>query len=398
MSEFTQNQSRRIRLLQELCHLILDTGNAKPFLDQHPAFIEEVVPDDFIHLFDTMVLESQDWKALKTLTNKLLNIFYKQINQYPSLEPTPDSFLGWMIQNNQVMADSLQSLRPLYKQFMKDSQPSIHRQELLAAIIRLKLFTQHFTLKENILFPAIEKHWPHYRCIQIMWSFHDDIRDSLSILEAELSTSDYQLPIINRKMGDLFFNLLAIRFREEKILYPAILSSIEEDELEEMKWEAAAMGFPYISPEEQFNQKLKSSEPKPSHMLDLGTGHLMIEQIKLIFNHLPVDITYVDENDQVQYFSEPPHRIFPRTAAIIGRSVSLCHPPESVHVVEKIVDSFRKGEKDHADFWIRMKGRLLLIRYFAVRDQYSNYRGVLEVSQDVTNIQELTGEKRLLDW
>jgi len=118
----------------------------------------------------------------------------------------------------------------------------------------------------------------------------------------------------------------------------------------------------------------------------------------LLFNHLPVDITFVDENDKVAYFSAPKKRIFPRTKTIIGRDVHNCHPPESVHVVEKIVDSFRNGKKDVANFWIDMKGIKVLIQYFAIRDEHGNYKGVTEVSQEISEIQNLQGEKRLLDW
>ena len=133
-------------------------------------------------------------------------------------------------------------------------------------------------------------------------------------------------------------------------------------------------------------------------LINLGTGKVNVEQIKLIFNHLPVDITFVDENNKVCYFSTPPKRIFPRTTAIIGREVSNCHPPESVHVVEQIVESFRSGEKDQADFWIKMRGEYILIQYFAVRDENGNYKGVIEVSQEISGIKALEGEKRLLDW
>lgn len=130
----------------------------------------------------------------------------------------------------------------------------------------------------------------------------------------------------------------------------------------------------------------------------LATGELTLEQIDLVFSHLPVDITFVDENNRVKYFSLPKHRIFPRTTGIINRRVQDCHPHESVEIVNKIVDSFRSGEKDEASFWIRMGEKFVLIRYFAVRDKEGNYRGVLEVSQEISGIQGITGERRLLDW
>jgi DUF438 domain-containing protein len=144
--------------------------------------------------------------------------------------------------------------------------------------------------------------------------------------------------------------------------------------------------------------KSENSTTSLSGDIDLETGLVSVEQIKLIFNHLPVDITYVDENDEVKYFSTPKHRIFPRTIAVIGRKVHHCHPPESVHIVEKIVESFKNGSKDEAAFWIKMGPHFVLIKYFAVRDAQKNYKGVLEVSQEVSGIRALEGERRLLDW
>ena len=122
-----------------------------------------------------------------------------------------------------------------------------------------------------------------------------------------------------------------------------------------------------------------------------------MKQIELMLNHLPVDITFVDQHDTVRYFSQSAERIFPRTPAIIGRKVERCHPPESVHVVTQIVEDFRAGTRDTAEFWINMKGNLIYIRYFAVRDEQGEYQGVVEVTQNVTAIKQLEGEKRLLD-
>ncbi len=156
------------------------------------------------------------------------------------------------------------------------------------------------------------------------------------------------------------------------------------------------MGYPYFQP--RIPDPGMNDIEMQDGIANLGTGVLSVEQIKLIFNHLPVDITYVDEQNRVRYFSTPKKRIFPRTNAIIGREMKNCHPPESVHVVERIVDSFKSGEKSHADFWIKVKGEFVLIQYFAIRDDHGIYKGVIEVSQEISDIRALEDEKRLLDW
>ena len=132
-------------------------------------------------------------------------------------------------------------------------------------------------------------------------------------------------------------------------------------------------------------------------LLSLQTGALTLQEINQMLSHLPVDITYVDMNDAVRFFSETKERIFERSPAIIGRKVQQCHPPASVHRVQQILDDFRAGHRDAAEFWIQMNGRFIDIRYFAVRDEHGVYQGTLEVTQDVTHIRTLEGERRLLD-
>jgi DUF438 domain-containing protein len=132
--------------------------------------------------------------------------------------------------------------------------------------------------------------------------------------------------------------------------------------------------------------------------VDLGTGSLTPEQIVGIFRALPVDVSFVDDEDRMRFYSDNPDRIFVRTKAVLGRSVQDCHPAQSVHMVNRILEAFRKGEQEKAEFWIALKGRLIYIRYFPVRDPEGRYLGTVEVTQDITDVQKLTGEKRLLDW
>ena len=127
------------------------------------------------------------------------------------------------------------------------------------------------------------------------------------------------------------------------------------------------------------------------------TGELSRKEIEAIFNNLPVDITFVDREDKVRYFSQTKDRVFPRTKAIIGREVQKCHPQKSVHIVNKILEDFKSGKRDVAEFWINLKERQIYIRYFAVRDKEGNYLGCLEVTQDITELKKIEGEKRLLD-
>jgi len=125
--------------------------------------------------------------------------------------------------------------------------------------------------------------------------------------------------------------------------------------------------------------------------------NLPAQLIETILNHLPVEISFVDADDTVRYYSHGDNRIFKRTPAVIGRKVQNCHPQKSVHKVQQILDDFKSGKRDVAQFWINLNGRLIFIRYFAIRDRSHNYLGTLEATQDITDIKKIEGEKRLLD-
>ena len=142
----------------------------------------------------------------------------------------------------------------------------------------------------------------------------------------------------------------------------------------------------------------ETKELKPEATLSLTTGSLTIEEVDLILTHLPVDVSFVDAEDTVRYYSATKERTFARTPAVIGRKVQNCHPGKSVRMVEAILKAFKAGAKDSAEFWIELGGKFVHIRYFAVRDKSGAYKGCLEVSQDVTGIRALRGQQRLLDW
>ena len=245
----------------------------------------------------------------------------------------------------------------------------------------------------------MEKRAAKFEGSKIMWSLHDVVRNLIkttkSVLEDEKTTGQE----VNVAIANLFFGILGVKKKEELILFPAASEVLSERDWYEIHKQSLEYGFPFIDKaidnarensyeKEGFNNSLFISE----------TGKLTFDEIALIFNNLPVDMTFVDENNKVRYFTRPKDRIFPRSPAVIGRSVNNCHPPESVHIVEEIVESFKAGKEDTAKFWINLKGKTILIQYFALRDAEGTYKGVLEVSQDISEIKSLDGERRLLKW
>ena len=395
MSEFTNHKASRVKKLVELFQLVIQEEMTSALVANYQQAIDLAEPGDVIAVVDELVNLQIPMPRLKMGINKALNLLNKSLQEFPYTEPASGSFLDFLIQNNEQIDQKLKAIRPLLKEINQGNR--LVKDELKDKLTDLSKIDLHYQIKENVLFPMVEKYLPDYRCVQVMWSFHDDIRRNLKEAIQLLNATDFDLKKLNRLAGDLFFNIYAIKFREERILFPVISGIIPENELKALIAEGLKIGFPFISPE-IWNEAINMATSELSGEVDLKTGYLSAEQIMLVFNHLPVDITYVDENNKVKFYSTPEKRIFRRTNSIIGRDVKNCHPHESVHVVEQIVEAFRKGEKDKASFWIQMKGEFILIQYFAVRDEHENYKGVVEVSQEITEIRNIQGERRLLDW
>jgi DUF438 domain-containing protein len=396
MSEFTNHKSERIKKLTTLFQAILKSENVKELYEEYRGIIDLCIPSDVVYLVDELVKMDIPMAELKKGINKILNLLYKTIAEHPYSPPPENSYLWVLQENNRLMTENLNGLKPFIKEINKNEDSSEARQKALEILRELENFMSYYLIKENLLFPVIEKHLPEFRCLSVMWSFHDDIKRNLKRAIQILKNGSTDLKEFNRSTGDVFFNMNAIKFREERILYPLVADVVPQKELQNLFAESLELGFPFYTPAVELEES--SVSENADGKVNLETGILSVEQIKLLFNHLPVDITFVDEFGKVRYFSTPKKRIFPRTKAIIGRDVHNCHPKESVHVVEKIVEAFKAGRKDSASFWIDMKGMRLLIQYFAIRDEKGVYKGVVEVSQEISEIQSLVGENRLLDW
>ncbi|HRW62510.1 MAG TPA: PAS domain-containing protein [Bacteroidales bacterium] len=398
MSEFTQKQQERKNRLLAFCTQILKIDKPLDAVEKNRDIMDTVTAEEVIWVVDEMVKQFPDMENLKTGINKILNLFHKSLQNKAETELPENSFLYYLKVDNDEMDEKLKMLKPMIRQVNKEELTETLRKDLTDKFTDLLAFDAHYTIKENILFPFLEKHWSDYRCVQVMWSFHDDIRRNLKEIIQLLQGNSFDIDEFNHLAGLIFFNMYAIKFREERILFPQILKNIPEKDLLQMLRESLDMPWPYIKPQLEIKMIEMNEKEQKSGEINLQTGILFPEQIRLMLNHLPVDITYVDENDKVRYFSSPKKRIFPRSVSIVGRDVKNCHPPESVHVVEQIVEAFRNGEKDKADFWINMNNETILIQYFAVRDEQGTYRGVIEVSQEISEIKSLQGENRLLDW
>ncbi|MEH7324788.1 DUF438 domain-containing protein [Cytobacillus firmus] len=268
---------------------------------------------------------------------------------------------------------------------------------LLEDCILLLDLDKHYSRKENLLFPYLEK-YGIYGPTNNMWSIDDFIRDGIK--EANNLLTHYQgdkQKVINA-IRFVFNEVSAMIYREENILFPMALKNLTEDEWVKIAHESDEIGFCLTGPEKEWKPERKGIEGNAisKGYIKMETGILSLKQLELLFNHLPVDITFIDHDDVVRYFSHGKERIFARTKAVIGRTVQNCHPPRSVHVVEELLKDFRERRKDSEDFWIKFRDKYVYIRYFAVRDENGRYAGTLEFTQNISPIQEIEGEKRIL--
>ena len=288
----------------------------------------------------------------------------------------------------------------------KGAEFSTFKGEVKKLLLELKGIELHYERKEHLLFPFLEKHG-FMGPSKVMWGKDNEVRDLLKTALADLGspgTPEEFEGYAKKTLEPLIEEIEGMIFKEEKILFPTSLEKLDPGDWIEILRDSDDVGYVFIEKPAETDVLLKNlqtalcEEPVfQDNAITMPTGTIQLTELMYLLNILPVDLTFIDKDDTVRYFSDSQQRIFLRTKSIIGRKVQNCHPPQSVDVVEKILSAFKEGKEDHFDFWINSQGKLVYIRYFAVRDRDGQYAGTVEVSQDITEIKKLKGEKRLLD-
>ncbi|MEJ2535832.1 MAG: DUF438 domain-containing protein [Calditrichia bacterium] len=264
---------------------------------------------------------------------------------------------------------------------------------------------KHYRRKENLLFPFLEKYGitgPP----TVMWGKDDEVRELLkNVIDTISSTKSITAGEL-KTIAELIIkpalkSVDEMIYKEQEILFPMCLDTLTDLEWYEIYQQSDEIGYCLVAPQAKWVPDDLSGQvqkKKDSGLIQFQTGNFHPEELERLFDTLPVDLTFVDKDDTVKFFSNNPNRIFDRNRAIIGRKVQMCHPPSSVHVVQKILDDFKAGKQDRAAFWINLKGRFIHIEYFAMRSTEKQYLGTLEISQDLTDLRKLEGEQRLLNY
>jgi PAS domain S-box-containing protein len=416
MSDLTGNKKKALKELIEKLH----TG-AKPdeIKERFKEILKDVSPTEIAQVEEELIKEGMPKEEIQKLCDIHLTVFKESLEKEKTLA-SPGHPVHILMEEHKILLGFADEFREVAKEIMveKDSDSTEEKMSKLGHIEahiekmkhlgdlaeHFKESESHYLREENVLFPYLEKHGIT-QPPAIMWMEHDKIREIKKIIYKLLDTHDSmvfqdfanQLEEAAMSLAEM---LSSHFYKENNILFPTALKVIGENEWRDIRHQFDEISYCSFTPESARitieEIKAPTSKPEIEGMIPFETGGLSKEQIEAIFNTLPVEITFIDKEDLVRYFSQPKEMIFSRTKAIIGRQVQLCHPQKSVHVVNQILEDFKGGKKDVAEFWINLEGKLIHIRYFAVRNKNGEYLGCLEVTQNITEIKKMEGEKRLL--
>lgn len=412
MSEHIDNHTKRKETLKRVLCQLHEGKTVEEVKGEFATLLRGVSTMEIAQIEQELVQEGMPVVEIKRLCDVHVAVFRESLETQEKPDTVPGHPVYTFLAENGAAGHVLDALEGTLAA-LKAAPDEDRLERAREHLHELRKYEKHYLRKENILFPFLEKHG-FSGPSAVMWAIHDDIRAWWKSLDALLSAGPGDDPAAFVAQLDEIFGPLATAihemfYKEENILFPTALEKLNGEEWWQVRQQSPEVGYCYVEPGHQWPPQETALESvsalaqggdegavSPAGLLHLDTGTLTPQEVNLLLTHLPVDITYVDAEDTVRFFSQGRERIFPRSPAIIGRKVQKCHPPASVHVVQQILDDFRAGRRDVAEFWIQMGPKFIHIRYFAVRDG-GEYQGTIEVTQEISHIRQLEGERRLLD-
>lgn len=408
MSELLDNVTKRKELLKHMI-LQLHKGTAPDAVKKQLTRLLGSVPyNDVVEVEQELISEGLPQEEVLKLCDLHSAVLDGVLDHSKAKTAPPGHPVHTFQQENRALQHEVKSLEKLYT----DVEQAESTDDLKALFVEIHQrfnaimdVEKHYLRKEYLVFPFLEKHGVTGPPT-VMWGKHDETRELLkgaleALGEKERINLDDAKTVIELVIKPASKAVADMIGKEEEILFPMSLDTLDDAEWFEIEKQSLEYGFCLYDPKEIWTPegvKPDDSIPEERDKIQLPSGSFTVTELTTILNTIPFDLTFVDKEDRVKFFTQGKERIFARSRAILGRTVQQCHPPSSVHVVEKILDDFKSGREDHAAFWINMKDQFIHIEYFALHDEDAKYLGTIEVSQNLTEKRKLQGEQRLLHY
>lgn len=399
MSEMINNTELRQSLLKDLIKKLHAGEDVETVKEAFKANFSEVSTLEISQMEQALMKEGLALEEVQRLCDVHASLFDGSISDiHPQKDVTKVSghpLNVFLAENERLVRLIEEEIRPFIGKV--GNMPLLM---LRVGIDRLAEIHHHYARKEYLFFPYLEKNGIDGPP-KVMWGVDDEIRQDIKDLQASLSDPSSDLSVAFTKTEEVIKKVEDMIFKENNILVPLISETLSLFDFIQIDEASQEMGYFLEKPKDSWKvlteeEKAQKHEEEYTGKVRFDAGEMWPEEINALLNVLPFDMTFVDKEGYVRYFTQGKERIFERPLTVLGRHVSLCHPPHSVHIVETIVESFRTGAKDNEDFWIPFKGMFVHIRYFAVRNKKGEYLGTLEVTQDIQPLRDLTGQKRLV--
>ena len=400
MSELVNNREKqmasidpeRLQLLRDIILRLHQGEDPRAVKELFRANFDTVDASEIIAMEQSLVDDGMDVMEIQKLCDIHADVFDGSIDEIHGIVGDylkPGHPVHVMKDENRGIEDTLNDIQ---KAIEEDN-----RFALLSSLNILWDIDKHYSVKENCYFPLMEK-YGFTAPPQVMWGVDDEIRDDLKSFKQGVEKGLIDVDAFNavrKRIEDMIF-------KEEQILLPMILDVFTEDEWLQIAHDTKEIGYCIRVPEaklvpnrKSFVDQYREDRALKSDNMHFKIGHLTMEELEGIMNHLPIDMTFIDKDDTVKYFNQAPDRVFVRSASVIGRTVQNCHPPRSVGTVESMLEDFKSGKSKSESFWIQMGEKFIHISYYAIFNDTNEYIGTLEVSHDVKQYRDLEGEKRL---
>ncbi|MBW8325572.1 MAG: DUF438 domain-containing protein [Prolixibacteraceae bacterium] len=407
MSELINNSQKRKELLKHMI-LQLHEGEAPDLVRKRLVEVLKTIPyDEVVEVEQELISEGLPEEEVLKFCDIHSMVLDGHIDQSHAKPVPPGHPVDTFRKENRELEKVADAIEQLLGQIpsLQDEQMKDLFLKLHGRFNELMDVDKHYLRKEYLLFPFLEK----YEITgppKVMWGKHDEIREKLkaaiavvsapgniTVEEAQIVTDLILLPAV-KAIPDMIM-------KEEEILLPMCMDKLTDEDWYAIDQQTMEFGYCLYDPQDEWKPEgMTTSEVvyNTKNSIQLVTGSFGIDELEALFKTLPIDITFVDKDDKVKFFSHGPNRIFTRNRAILGRDVRMCHPPSSVHVVDQIIEDFRSGKENSAAFWINMQGRFIYIEYFAMRGKEGDYLGTIEFTQDLTQLRKLEGDQRLLSY